>query len=172
MAPLLPPSSEYRNSPCWPAVDELLRERLSVLHHLLGCEAVDPASAAKDFSHAVGGLLFDLCIISDRPATSGHPGPHRVRPVETTLRNLTHMKNAARKSISSGDKFVHLVRAHNKVKKCHLKEQRAHDVTKNEREFRKNPWEYAQKRLISAKSLAEPSFPASTAVEHFLSLLR
>jgi len=76
---------------------------------------VDPASAAEDFSYIVGGLLLEHCIISDHPATCGHSGPHCLCPIEATLRNLAHMKNAARKSISSGDTFAHLVRAHNKV---------------------------------------------------------
>ena len=117
MASTLPPLSEYRNSPCWPAVDDLLRLRLSALHHLLGSNAIDPASAAEDFSHIVGGLLLEQCIISDRSSTTRHQGPHRLRPVEATLRNLTCMKNAARKSMCRCDEFIHLVRAHHKVKK-------------------------------------------------------
>ena len=77
------------------------------------------------------------------------------------------MKNAARKSIGTHyDKFVQLVRAHHKVK-CHSSQQHAHDVSRNEREFRKNPWEHAQKMLAPAKITAEPSFSVSTAVEHF-----
>ena len=66
MASTLPPVSECRNSPCWPTVEGLLRQRLSALHHLL---AVNPASAAEDFSHTVGGLLLEQCIISDPSAT-------------------------------------------------------------------------------------------------------
>ena len=83
MASTLPPLSEYRNSP---AVDDLLRLRLSALHHLLGSNAIDPASAAEDFSHIVGGgLLLEQCIISDRFSTTRHQGPHRSCPVEATL---------------------------------------------------------------------------------------
>ena len=65
------------------------------------------------------------------------------------------------------DKFVQLVRAHHKVKKCHSNQQHAHDISRNEKEFRKNPWEYAQKKLAPAKDATEPSFSVSTAVEHF-----
>jgi len=41
----------------------LLRQRLSVLHHLLGSNVVEPASAAEDFSYTVGGLLLEQGII-------------------------------------------------------------------------------------------------------------
>ena len=40
-------------------------------------------------------------------------------------------------------------------------------ISRNEKEFRKNPWEYAQKKLQPVKDSAEPSFNVSTAVSHF-----
>ena len=144
MASELSSSNEYRNnSPCWSALDDILRQRLSVLHHSLGSSIVDPATAADDFSHVVGELLLEQGIISVTPRPSSS-GPHRPRPIETTLNNLSRMKNTARKCIKTHcDNFLNLVRAHHAVKKCHSKQQRVNLVQKHETEFRKNPWQYA-----------------------------
>ena len=92
MASELSSSNEYRNtSPCWPAVDDTLRQRLSALHHSLGKDIVDPATAADDFSHVVGELLLEMGIISLRLSSNG---PHRPRPIETTSRNLSRTRAA------------------------------------------------------------------------------
>ena len=40
-------------------------------------------------------------------------------------------------------------------------------MSKNETEFRHNPWLYAQKRLQSTKDSLEPSFSVSIATQHF-----
>ena len=40
-------------------------------------------------------------------------------------------------------------------------------ISRNEKEFRKNPWEYAQKKLQPVKDPVKPSFNVSTAVSHF-----
>ena len=42
-----------------------------------------------------------------------------------------------------------------------------YSISRNEKEFWKNPWEYAQKRLQPVKDSVEPSFNVSTAVSHF-----
>ena len=110
--------SKYRNTlPCWSAIDKLLRQYLNSFHHLLGCDAVDPADAAELFSTIVRELLLEHKVIVCK---SEHRGPHRQHPIETALRNLSHMKNAARKSINTAhDTFVQLVRAHHSVKRCY-----------------------------------------------------
>ena len=80
----------------------MLRQRLSILHHSLGSDIVDPATAAE--------LEQGIIAVT---SSSGPKGPHRSRPIESTLRNLSQMKNAARKNIGTHcDRFVHLVRAH------------------------------------------------------------
>ena len=95
-------------------MDDLSRERLSVLHHLLGCDVVDSA-AAEEFSHVLGALLLEQRIIS---ATTTCSGPHWPRPTESALKNLSRMKNSARKFIHHRcDEFLNLVRAHHTVKK-------------------------------------------------------
>ena len=89
MASDLPSSSEYRNaSPCWLVVDNILRERLSVLHHSLGSDIVDPASAAEDFCkslncrqilNSIGCCYFHLFF------TKNTPGKELPRTVEGYL---------------------------------------------------------------------------------------
>ena len=79
------------------------------------------------------------------------------------------MKNTARKSINNEHgKFIHLVRAHHTVKRCYLNQQHQSSVSKSEKEFRHNPWSYAQKRLQSTKDSVEPSFNVSTAMDHIV----
>jgi len=167
MASSLPSTSKHRNTPpCWPAVDDLLCERLSVLHHSPGSYVVDSAAAAaEDFSHMLGALLLEQGIIS---AATTRSGPHRCRPTESALKNLSHMKNTAHKFIHYRcDKFLNLVRAHHTVKKCHSKQQYVNSVSRNKNEFRKNPWQYDQKNLLPSKDHVEPSFTVSSAVSHF-----
>ena len=94
MASSLPLSSECRTtSPCWLDVDAILRQRLSIFHHSLGIDIVDPATAAEDFLNALRGLLLEQGIITVT-SSSGPKGPHRLRPIESrpiesTLRNLS-----------------------------------------------------------------------------------
>jgi len=131
----MPPSHKYCNSlPCWSVINELSRQRLFAVHHSLGSGTIDPAEAAETFSDIVGELLLECEVII---RNSESKGPHCPRPIENTLRKLSKMKNAARKSSNvDHDKFVHLVRAHNRVKRCHLHQQHTNNVSKNEREFR------------------------------------
>ena len=78
------------------------------------------------------------------------------------------MKNAAHKNIRTHcDRFVRLVRAHHTVNQCYSIQQHMYSISRNEKEFRKNPWEYVQKKLQPVKDSAEPSFNVSTAVSHF-----
>ena len=63
---------------------------LSSLHHLLGSGVLGPA---EDFSHFTGELLMEFGITKAAP--DSRPHRHGQRPIETTLRNLTRMKNTA-----------------------------------------------------------------------------
>ena len=103
----------------WSAMDDTLHQHLSSLHHLLGNNVMDPATAAEDFSHLLSELLLELGMIESAP-NSRPQRSHRPHPIKATLRNLSRMKNAARKSANTNcDKFVQLVRAHHVVKKCY-----------------------------------------------------
>jgi len=41
-------------------------------------------------------------------------------------------------------------------------------VQRNENEFRKNPCQYAKKKLLPAEDSVEPSFNVSSTVDHFI----
>jgi len=78
------------------------------------------------------------------------------------------MKNAARKSINADHgSFIQLVRAHHKVKQCFSKQQHNNCMIKDEREFIRNPWLYAKKKLRTTKDSVEPLFSVSEAAEYF-----
>ena len=82
---------------------------------------MDSAAAARDFSHTIGELLLEQGIEQGIILpTNSHPGshrPHQPCPIDTTLKNLTQMKNAVHKSIHAHcDKFLNLVKAHHVAK--------------------------------------------------------
>ena len=59
------------------------------------------------------------------------------------------MKNAAYKSINTAhDTFIQLVRVYCSVKHCYLNQRLTNIVSNNKREFRHNPWLYAQKNTM------------------------
>ena len=92
MASRVPSPSEYHNSlSCWSVIDEILPQCLNVLHHSLGCDVVDPIEAAEMFSNTIRDVLLEYEVIV--PGLEQR-GPHRQRPVESTLRNLSQMQNA------------------------------------------------------------------------------
>jgi len=111
------------------------------------------------------GAPYEVITIADG---LGYGSPHCLHPMESTLCNLAKMKNSARKSINTeNNTSIRLVRVHHMVKCCQLNQQQDNSVCKNEREFRLNPWSYAQKKLQSTKDSKELSFSVSTAVQLF-----
>ena len=94
-------------------------------------------------------------------------GRHRPRRMETILKNLTDMKNASRRHMDGYDgNFITLVRTHNKVLKCHRRQQITREMCKNGQEFRKNPWQYVHKKLQPSNN-PDPSFDHSSATSYF-----
>ena len=57
MASFSPPDEQYATTPCWPHLDEILRDGLALLHHALGSNVLAPDEAAGQFSHIVSDLL-------------------------------------------------------------------------------------------------------------------
>ena len=101
-------------SPYWSQLDGILRNRLAWLYHSLGCDVLLPTEAAEQFSNIVGDLLLEYGLTR----SSSCNGRHRPRQIETTIRNLSMMKNSLRKNIKSDRNFIDVVRAHNKVLRC------------------------------------------------------
>ena len=85
------PQEQYATTPCWLQLDEILRDRLAWLHHSIGRNVLSPDEGAEQFSHIVGDLLLEYQVIA---LPSGN-GRHRPRRLETTLENLSAMKNRA-----------------------------------------------------------------------------
>ena len=149
-------------SPCWSQLDGILRNRLAWLHHSLGCDVLLPTEAVEQFSNIVGDLLLEYRLTR----SSSCNGRHRPCQIKTTLQNLSMMKNSLRKNIKSDRNFIDVVRTHNKVLRCYRRHQRTDEVCKNERDFRKNPWEYAHKNLQPSEN-TEPLFGSEVATIHF-----
>jgi len=150
---------------CWSQLDQILSDRLARLHHSLGNDVLPPAEAAQQFSNIVGDLLLEYGL--SKSAYYGTNGRHRPRHIESTLLSLSVTKNRLHKNINSNSQgFIDVVRAHNKVLRCYHRQQRTNEVCKNERDFLKNPWEYAHKKLQPSDS-TEPSFDAEAATIYF-----
>ena len=126
------------------------------------------AEAAEQFSNIVDDLLLEYGLNKSPYCSSS--GRHRPRHIESTLLSLSVTKNRLRKNIKRnvGD-FIDVVRVHNKVLRCYRRQQRTNEMCKNERNFRKNPWEFAHKKLQPSDS-TEPSFDAIAATIIFRTL--
>ena len=144
-------------------MDEILRDCLAWLHHLIGRDVLSPAEGAGEFSHIVSDLLLEYEVIILLTCN----GRHRPRRMETVLKKLTDMKNASRRHMEGDEgNFIILVRTHNKVLKCHHRQQITREMCKNEQEFRKNPWQYVHKKLQPSNN-PDPSFDHGTATTYF-----
>ena len=72
---------QYATTPCWPQLDEILRDLLAWLHHSIGRNVLSLDEGAEQFSHIVSDLLLEYQVIT---LPSGN-GRHRLRRLETTL---------------------------------------------------------------------------------------
>ena len=145
-------------------MNEILRDRLAWLHHLIGRDVLAPAEGAGDFSHIVSDLLLEYGMMTS-PNCNGR---HRPRRMETILKNLTAMRNASRRHMEGDEgNFITLVQTHNKVLKCYRHQQITREMCKHEQEeFRKNPWQYAHKKLQLSNN-PDPSFDHGAATNYF-----
>ena len=156
-------SEQYATPPSWPHLDRILRDRLGWLHHSLSCDSLSAVEAAVQFSSIVGDLLMEFGLIK----SSNCSGHHHPRRIETSVKNLSIMKNASRKYMQSDNgNFITLVRAHNKVLNCFHRQVNSRETCRQEREFRDNPWKYVNKRLKPSDN-TDPSFDCCTATSYF-----
>ena len=121
------------------------------------------AEAAAQFSNIMFDLLMEYGVVH---CTQPH-GRHRPRRIETTLRNLAVMKNDSHKFMQRDNgNFLTLVRSHNRVLRCYHCQVNNRETCRQERDFRKNPWKYLNKRLQLSNN-PDPSFTCDVAISHF-----
>jgi len=89
-----------------PHLDSILRDCLGWLHHSLGCDSLVAVETAVQFSNIVGDLLMEFGLIK----SSNCSGHHRPRCIETSVKNLSIMKNTSRKYMQGDNgNFITLV---------------------------------------------------------------
>ena len=87
------PQQQYaKPPPCWPHLDDILRNRLAWLHHSIGRDALSPTEGAREFSHIVSDLLLEYEVIT-LPTCNGR---HRPRKMEMTASQRIFMAKDCR----------------------------------------------------------------------------